>query len=329
MTGRFGREAARVNRSPLPEEETERTTRDTSGLLGTASFESECLQLALANKLQTRFATGGSTLFKMTWKEQITPSGRWLPRLAASARRTSDKGCGSWPTARSTDGSKETRTEEGIQKELRRKGRLDELPSIALLSNWPTPRAAEAEHPGRKAGTGHTGQTGLAEASSLTNWPTPTKTDSNRGEKYDPFGKNQTINMAAQLSNWHTPTTHDSKDGAAPSVVNSGRTDRLTHCVHVVNHTEPIRLTASGETLIGSSAGMSDGGVLNPAHSRWLLGFPAIWDRCAPVKQAPIGRSSTRRRAGVSDKPRGASECFEPTEMLSRYLSLLRLSKNT
>lgn len=344
-------------------------THDTSGLLGTISFESECLQLCLVSKSRTRLSTGGSTLFKMTWKEQITPSGKWLPLLAASVRRTSENAYGSWPTARSIDGDKGTRTEQGIQNEIKRKGRLDELPSVAMLSNWPTPRAAEAEHPGRKAGTGHTGQTGLAEACSLTtwptpqrnddnmsrrspeamarwmkrekagselaatvtltNWPTPTKTDSNRGEKYDPFEKNKTLNMAGQLSNWPTPTTHDSKDGAAPSVVNSGRTDRLTHCAQTVSLKEPVRLTASGEMLIGSSAGMDGGGALNPAHSRWLMGFPSIWDRCAPAKLAPTGKSSTRKAGARLAKPRGESGCFVPTEMLSRYLSLLRLSKNT
>src|ERR1041385_1713661 len=68
------------------------------GLHGSGSLESARLTQSLANKFRQKTGSLGSTLFRLTWKTRVTPSGRWIPALRASARRTSETAFTSWPT---------------------------------------------------------------------------------------------------------------------------------------------------------------------------------------------------------------------------------------
>ena len=87
---------------------------------------------------------------------------------------------------------------------------------------------------------------------------------------------------AAQMAGWPTPLAADSRGRAGAA---AHKDSELPNAVCKVMHDQPARLTASGEMLTGSSAGMESGGQLDPSMSEWLMGLPPAWSECAP---API-----------------------------------------
>ena len=82
------------------------------------------------------------------------------------------------------------------------------------------------------------------------------------------------------LAHWPTPAQRDHKGGYQNGRIRNGKisTDTLDVATQL---TGPARLTATGQIQIGSTAEMTNGGQLDPAHSRWLMGLPTEWDDCA------------------------------------------------
>jgi hypothetical protein len=93
MTVRVGRGVARANLTARQAKEKGLLTSGTFGQPSTTSSQSAALASSLGSRLRQRLATAGSTLFKQTWKEQVTPSQRmvWLP--VVSGHRTKGSGC--------------------------------------------------------------------------------------------------------------------------------------------------------------------------------------------------------------------------------------------
>jgi len=129
-------------------------------------------------------------------------------------------------------------------------------------------------------------------------WPTPATTDHKGGYLGGRIrnGKWSTdrLDVTAQLSGWNTPQadapTAGNTDYSRKTEALCGR-DIKGHGLELSAITQPIRLTASGETLIGSDAAMESSGQLNPAHSRWLMGLPPVWDDCAVTAMQSLPRS--------------------------------------
>jgi hypothetical protein len=204
-------------------------TSGTCGPHGSTSSNSAALQQSLVSKLQAKTSTLGSTLFKLTWKAWVLPSGRSLSRLRASVPRTSATERTSWPTPRANDGTG------------------DKIP------------------PGREGGLA------LKQAVQLAGWPTPTVADDN----YSRASQN-THEYSLRCMSRPNASVNLATSAQALSVLNP-----------------PARLTASGELRTGYSAETKNGGQLNPAHSRWLMGLPPEWDACAPTETL----SMLKRRA--------------------------------
>lgn len=108
MVDLFGPVPARANLSARQAKELGLMTRATYGQILPGSSASAALQSSLESRLQVRLQGIGSTLYKLTWKLWVTPSGLSRSRLRASVLRTSATGFTGWPTPTATDSTNRT-----------------------------------------------------------------------------------------------------------------------------------------------------------------------------------------------------------------------------
>lgn len=120
-TSLCGPDHARANLSPRQAKERGLLTSGTYGRPSFTLLSNADLGASTASRLLQRW--NGWTLYSMTLKERVTPAGRRICALRASAPRTSGSGCSGWPTPTAALATKGVRSYEGeILKAMRSRG---------------------------------------------------------------------------------------------------------------------------------------------------------------------------------------------------------------
>jgi hypothetical protein len=232
-------------------------------------------------------------LFAMTWKEKATPSGRSVSRLAASGHRTSDSGCGSWPSPAAHEPGGTPEQHLARKRAARARGvqmGSDAVTHLSLsvqLASWPTPNSNEREETPEQWAERNTRQQAanprlgarqfmLNTAAQLASWPTPNTPSGGRSttiEKMDATGRTAdgvkhtaSLEHAVKFTSWPTPKAEDSESTGAYR----GTPDTLTSATRLSSWGTPTSQDAKHATMSPSEQQRAPENLRNQVHmSSW------------------------------------------------------------
>lgn len=152
-------------------------------------------------------------------------------------------------------------------------------------TGWPTPTSALADKGVRTMAGGvaeamRSRGPDLAAVACLAGWPTP-MAGSPATDTYNEAGNTDSSRKTVELVGWATPTTRDHKDGGSIGTA-------------PVNALLGRQVWTAGPITTSFIAQTGKRAALNPAHSRWLMGYPTVWDVCAPTATRSSRKSRPR-----------------------------------
>ena len=228
MIDRFGQDRRLASLSAQQAKDSGLLTSGTYGPPSSISSMSAALTRSLESRLRARTHSLGSTMYRLTWKERATPSGRSICALRASVLRTSASDSSSserapWLTESARDW-KDTAgmATTAINPDGSERSRVDQLPRIAHLAAWPsptTPSGGQTYPEGTTASgmtpDGRKTQVTLALVADHAGWPTTRAADGEKNvrtsegslREIERKGSPQDLSMAAAVSGWPTPRT--------------------------------------------------------------------------------------------------------------------------
>jgi hypothetical protein len=153
-----------------------------SAIMDRRREKSDRLSLLLGEKLKEKLAMSASTLFEYNWSLRVTPAGRQYSLLRASARRTSESGCTSWPTP---------------EKHRNGNGAGLTIGIAAQLAAWPTPQSHDDRERGNTNADNHYYPHDLP---NMASWAMPRAEDSESSGMRWKEGRADTLTAQSSLS---------------------------------------------------------------------------------------------------------------------------------
>jgi len=259
----YGQDLAPASHSVQPESGKAKTTNGTSGRNSFGSLESAALTQSLANRLKERLGTGGSMEYLQTWKEKVTPAGRLYWAHIARAHPTSGSGCIGWHTPVVRD----HRNSGGDGTNPR------DLPRQAALVGYPTPNVCDVN-----------------------------ASRSDRAQQYSTrwmLRKNHSSQLAHTVqafAGYPTPTSEPSSGEVNANLERHGNKwrNKVTGRILQTTLTTEMKLGLTGPNSTSSTSSTEKRGALNPALSRWLMGYPVAWCQAAILASRMLKQRAKR-----------------------------------